>query len=268
MGGRMRCLLLVFVYIAFFSVGTVFAVEADSGVVLENGDCVKCHAKEVMDVKANGARHLTEVTCLDCHAEHPPSGTDTIPQCSQCHDPQEKKHFTVAGCIKCHYPHYPLQMNFAAVGDELKPVCLTCHEPQGIELAKYPSKHSQMSCSECHPKHGEFKECLACHDGHGDAGMTYQDCLRCHKPHMPTLVKYDTSIPSPFCAACHDKEFGLLDKNQTKHHELTCVYCHKNQHKVVPECEICHGLPHGDGIHKKFASCLDCHADAHALVKN
>ncbi len=268
MCGRMRCLWLVFVYVVFFSVGTLCADEKNVVSTLANSDCIKCHTQEVMDVKAEGARHLSEVTCLDCHTEHPPAGSNAIPQCSQCHDPQEKKHFTVDGCEKCHYPHYPLRMDFATVGEELKPVCLSCHELQGVELAKYPSKHSQMSCAECHPKHGTFQECQACHEGHGGVEMTYQDCLRCHKPHMPTLVRYDDSTPSPFCAACHGKEFGMLDKNQTKHHELSCVYCHKNQHKVKPECEICHGRPHGEGMHKKFASCLECHVDAHALAKD
>ena len=268
MCGKIKYLLVVVVCMVLCSVSPLFAAGSTNGGKLENSDCQKCHAKEVQDVRNNGARHLTAVTCLDCHQEHPPVGSNPIPLCSQCHDPKVKKHYTVDNCGNCHYPHYPLQMDIASVGDDLRTVCLSCHEQQGVELAKYPSKHTEMSCAECHPKHATYQDCLACHEGHGNANMAYQDCLRCHQPHMPTVVKYDASIPSPFCAACHQKELDMLAKDRTKHHDLACVYCHKSQHKVVPECEICHGRPHGEGMHKKFPNCLDCHIDAHALAKD
>jgi len=268
MDGRMKCWLLGCVLIVFFPVGTLSAEQTEAGPILTVNDCLKCHVEVVRDVKTNGARHLTKVTCLDCHHEHPPAGTEVIPECSRCHNPQENRHFAVGKCAGCHDPHHPLKMDFSAAGNELIPVCLSCHQEPGVELAKYPSRHSQMSCAECHPQHGTFQECSTCHEAHGGVEMSYQDCRRCHKPHMPTLVKYDSSIPISFCAACHRKETGMLAENRTKHHALSCVYCHKNQHKVVPECEVCHGRPHGEGIHKKFASCLKCHVDAHALGKD
>lgn len=268
MCGRMRCFLSVLVCLGFLSVGTLFAESTGVGVSLTNDDCIKCHTLEVNDINDNGGRHSTAATCLDCHVEHPPAGSNSIPECSQCHGSQENKHFAVGNCVKCHHPHHPLNTDFAAVGDELKPVCLSCHDSPGVELSRYPSKHSQLSCAECHPQHGTFKKCSDCHEGHGDVAMAYKDCRRCHKPHMPTLVKYDSTIPSSFCSACHQKEFDMLDANRTKHHELSCVYCHKEQHKIVPECEVCHGQPHGEGIHKKFAKCVECHVDAHALGKD
>ncbi|MBN2808883.1 MAG: cytochrome C [Deltaproteobacteria bacterium] len=265
---KIKYLLVAVGFVMFFSRSTLFAAESALNEKLDNRDCVKCHISVVQDIKNSGARHLTDVTCLDCHQEHPPAGTNAIPLCSQCHDPQVKKHFTVDNCIACHYPHYPLRMDISSVKADLKTVCLSCHQQQGDELTKYPSKHSDMSCAQCHPKHATFKDCLACHQGHGDVKMTYQDCLRCHQPHMPAVVRYDTSIPSSYCGSCHNKESGMLAENHTKHHDLSCVYCHKNQHKVVPECEICHGQPHGEGMHKKFPNCIDCHVDAHALFKD
>jgi len=157
-------------------------------------------------------------------------------------------------------------MDITKTGMEVKPICLSCHQNEGQEMSSYPSKHAELSCAECHPKHATFQECLACHEPH-TSEMTYQDCLRCHKPHMPTVVKYDQNIPSSFCSGCHGNEFDLLAKNRTKHHELSCVYCHKEQHKMVPKCMICHGEPHGPGMHKKFPNCLSCHVDAHDLSK-
>ena len=268
MSGRIKCLLVVVGCMVLCTMSTLFAADSTISEQLDNRDCLKCHAQEVQDVKNNGARHLTEVTCLDCHQEHPPSGSNAIPLCSQCHDPQVKTHYTVDNCSNCHNPHYPLLMDISSVDADLKSVCLTCHQQQGEELAKYPSKHAEMSCAECHPKHATYQDCLACHEAHGNVEMAYKDCLGCHQPHMPTVVKYDSLIPSPYCGSCHQKEFGLLAENRTKHHELSCVFCHKSQHKVVPECEICHGQPHGEGMHKKFPNCLDCHIDAHALAKD
>ncbi|MBN2332175.1 MAG: cytochrome C [Deltaproteobacteria bacterium] len=228
-------------------------------------DCIKCHTKAVEDIATSGGLHQTAVSCLDCHVEHPPKGENAIPQCAQCHAPGEKAHYQVANCITCHYPHRPLKMDLDDAGAEVKPVCLTCHDNEGQEMASYPSKHAELNCTECHPQHAMFQDCLQCHEPHSSE-MAYQDCLRCHKPHMPTVVKYDQEIPSPFCGSCHENELATLASNQTKHHELLCVYCHKSQHKTVPECVTCHGEPHGAGMHKKFPDCLTCHIDAHALT--
>jgi hypothetical protein len=35
----------------------------------------------------------------------------------------------------------------------------------------------------------------------------------------------------------------------------------------VPECQTCHGEPHSPAMHQKMPNCLDCHMDAHFLVK-
>ena len=262
--------LLLIVVLALFSafggVWTAAAAATETDNKILNSDCIKCHQQEVRDVEANGAQHLTAVTCLDCHLEHPPGGSNAIPLCSQCHDPETKTHYKVENCVSCHYPHYPLQIDIADGGTAINPVCLSCHNQQGEEMKSYPSLHSELACAECHPKHATYQECLACHEPHSTT-MAYQDCLRCHKPHMPTLVKYDDDIPSDYCGSCHEKELGMLATNQTKHHDLLCVYCHKSQHKLVPECVTCHGEPHGSSMHKKFPDCLACHVDAHALAK-
>ena len=260
---------LLVVVLAFFSVFTVISTvdAAETDNKLLNSDCIKCHQQEVRDVGAKGAKHLTAVTCLDCHLEHPLTGSNTIPLCSMCHDPADKPHYKVEKCINCHHPHHPLEINITEGGTATNPVCLSCHNQQGEEMQGYPSKHSELACSECHPVHATFQECLECHQPHSKE-MAYQDCLRCHQPHKPTLVKYNDDIPSNYCGSCHAKELDMLVANQSKHHDLLCVYCHKSQHKMVPECATCHGEPHGKDMHKKFPDCLACHVDAHALTKD
>ncbi len=244
----------------------LLAVAANAApTLLEVDDCQKCHEKIVTDVSARGAKHNSEINCLDCHVEHPPTGTNAIPQCSMCHDPGEKAHYQVDGCLDCHNPHHPLDIDFSNISP-VKPICISCHAGEGTQLTDYPSKHSELDCKGCHLQHGQFLNCLECHDPH-TAEMTYQDCLTCHKPHMPTVVKYPETIPSSFCSGCHDAEAGLLAGTSTLHKDLSCAYCHKGQHKVIPECTTCHGIPHASILHEKFPNCLKCHIDAHGLEK-
>ncbi len=258
--------LLIVVMALFWVTGTIWAAEtaAPGNNQLQNSDCIKCHQEEVKDIDTRGAKHKQAVTCLDCHKEHPPAGENAIPQCSECHDPADQQHFKVGSCTGCHNPHHPLEIDISSDDQKIKSVCLSCHQRQGEEMKSYPSKHAELNCAECHPKHATFRKCLECHEPHADY-MAYADCLRCHKPHMPAVVRYDEKVPSKYCGSCHDKEFGMLAANQSKHHLLLCVYCHKSQHKLVPECITCHGEPHGADIHKKFPDCLTCHIDAHAL---
>jgi len=76
---------------------------------LQNTDCIKCHKKEPATVERNGGLHKTAVGCLDCHTEHPPLGTKTIPQCAMCHT--GKLHYELENCLSCHSdPHEPLAL--------------------------------------------------------------------------------------------------------------------------------------------------------------
>ena len=232
---------------------------------LEVDDCQKCHDEIVTEVSTRGAKHSTEIGCIDCHVEHPPKGMETIPACADCHDPAEQSHFSVADCLSCHNPHHPLEIDFTDIPN-VKPVCISCHDGEGAQLVDYPSKHSELDCKACHQQHGQFSPCMECHDPHTEE-MTYQDCLLCHKPHMPTVVKYPETIPTTFCAACHAKEKDLLAATSTMHKDLSCAFCHKMQHKVIPKCTTCHGIPHTGILHEKFPDCLKCHIDAHGLEK-
>jgi hypothetical protein len=241
-------------------------VQAESVLIyLEAGDCQKCHEQELRDIESRGGLHKTAVTCLDCHVEHPPRGTEAIPECTRCHEPEKNSHYTVGDCRGCHPAHRPRDIEFTGTA-RVTPACASCHPHQGQQLEDYPSAHTLLDCTECHSRHGAFYKCQECHDPH-TPDMVYEDCLGCHKPHMPSRVAYDNFVPSRFCAGCHPAQTEQLAQSSTKHRDLLCVYCHKDQHKRIPQCVTCHRMPHNQAFHEKFPDCNACHGGPHALQK-
>ena len=231
-------------------------------VALGVADCVKCHQDEPATIDNNGGKHKTEVTCLDCHAEHPPWGEDTIPQCSRCHEGQA--HFELENCLACHSnPHEPLALRLAP---DVKDACLTCHEGPGQDFANYASKHAEQSCTFCHEVHGQIPECTKCHEPHAE-GQVFSDCLGCHPAHHPLQIAPALTTPRSFCVACHEEAGAALEKTVTKHQTFTCAFCHRTEHPSIPECQTCHGEPHSAAMHQKMPNCIDCHLDPHHLVK-
>ena len=242
-------------------------IETQAQTELQNTDCTKCHDSQPADIQRNGGKHKTEIACKDCHLEHLPLGTKTIPQCSMCHDPSTLVHFKLPNCLGCHRnPHTPLDITV----DDVPPVsvgCKTCHGEKGEEFKSFPSKHSAKNCTFCHPtKHKQIKKCLECHTPHASF-MVYEDCLRCHKPHSPLNIQYADDTPSNYCGACHTELFELLSKSKAKHGTFKCAFCHKTKHPTVPNCSDCHKQPHDNTMLNPFNSeCLKCHKNPHDLV--
>lgn len=235
-------------------------VRAADNVALAPGDCVKCHEAPPADVAAAGAKHKTEVSCVDCHAGHRPSSKNNIPKCSQCHE--GKPHYGLKNCLECHKnPHKPLDIVIAAKTTE---PCLTCHTDQIKQLKENPSKHSSQYCSACHDVHRKVPDCVKCHRPHSPE-MAQADCKKCHKAHKPKVVVYAADVPNNACGACHKKALAALSASTAKHRNLACVKCHENKHKTVPACELCHGSKHPESIMKKFPRCGTCHNIAHDL---
>jgi len=231
---------------------------------LTSQDCIKCHPKVVHQVEEKGAKHKTEVSCVDCHEGHPPmvAKEEIIPKCDMCHSGEP--HFELKNCAGCHTnPHTPLDIKFEG---KIKKACLTCHKEEQQQLKTYPSAHTKLACNDCHSVHREIPSCLRCHQSH-TAEMKNKDCLSCHPAHKPLVITYGTEVPNSYCGACHDDIVDVLDKNQTKHHDLTCVYCHRSKHGIRPACETCHGSPHPKEMVAKFPQCIMCHTDAHDLTK-
>lgn len=251
-------------------------LEAQTASELQNTDCAKCHDSQPSDIDNNGASHKTAIGCQDCHLEHLPSGTQTIPQCSMCHDAIVQGHFGLGDskvCLGCHSnPHTPLIITMVDVPETSK-VCFTCHGEKQEEFQAFPSKHSQQNCTFCHPdKHKVINKCFTCHEKnafHGGNGsfMVYEDCLGCHKPHSPLEITYSAETPSNFCGTCHGELLTSLSANQSKHKDLACVFCHKDKHPTVPNCRDCHDQPHSASMLTSFnEDCLKCHRNPHDLI--
>ncbi len=227
---------------------------------LSDEHCVFCHPVQPETIGARGAKHKSEVGCMDCHEEHPPEGTEAIPQCSMCHS--DESHYELENCASCHSDtHAPLDLKLEG---EISGPCLTCHAQQGDEVEKHPSAHTDVACNECHSVHRKIPSCMECHEKHTE-DMEFETCLACHPVHMPLLIGYNEQTPSHYCGACHEEALDLLAKSPTKHHDLTCAFCHKNKHKTVPPCFACHPSPHPQGILAKFPECGQCHGIAHDL---
>jgi predicted CXXCH cytochrome family protein len=238
-------------------------------VPLTEADCHKCHTKEVNTIKGQESAHKNDIGCFDCHEGHPPMSKAVIPKCSQCHSPDENRHFKVTGCKRCHNPHAPLVTDFTAL-DNPKPVCITCHTGPGKDFSEFPSKHSEQDCRNCHEKHGlgEGKSytCLDCHERHAPE-LTLSDCTRCHKPHKPSAYIWPENLEGKYCGACHIDFVTLFDAKGGAHRKkLDCVKCH-NQHpprdkNVIPSCNKCHKKK--AKRHFTVAGCTRCH-NPHAL---
>jgi hypothetical protein len=230
------------------------------GPKLLNDDCAKCHAKAPADIAANGAKHKTAIGCQDCHNGHPPTVKNIIPKCSQCHD--GKPHYKLANCAGCHSnPHSPLIIK---MGRNVTDPCLTCHTQQIVKLKENKSKHTALACSFCHDTHGKIPACTQCHKPHTKEQVN-ADCKKCHQAHMPTAVTYSNQTPSKDCGACHKAALQLLAASTFKHKNLSCVACHQAKHKMIPQCQSCHGTPHPATMLSKFPKCGYCHGIAHDL---
>jgi hypothetical protein len=88
------------------------------------------------------------------------------------------------------------------------------------------------------------------------------------KPASPYEAEIKPLTPDE-CARCHLYVFNQI-KSEGGKHKIDCVQCHTKYHaynpikqnwqEIMPKCQTCHGLIHGD----KFASCAACHSNPHA----
>ena len=256
---RLFCLYpLSLMLISLFSIISIAAA-----LEVQPFDCAKCHVAQINQIVADGSKHTTEISCLDCHPQHLPDSTETIMDCIVCHEGQQ--HYQIGDCLHCHMnPHMPM----THLRDPLKPArdeCLSCHSDVGQGMAASPSRHSELFCNRCHNHHKEIPECLECHGAHLEE-QTATDCFRCHQAHQPLQIVPSGYLPTSFCRVCHQEAARNLAETNTNHVGINCVSCHKGQHPSTPACHNCHGLPHSQIIHSKHQNCLECHVDAHRLI--
>ena len=105
--------------------------------------------------------------------------------------------------------------------------------------------------------------------------MAQQQAAPAPKAEVKTSSLYAGEITpmSPAeCGRCHSSVYNLI-KNEGGKHQIECVKCHTKYHayspvkqnwdQIMPKCQECHGLFHGE----KFPVCAQCHAEPHAPKK-
>ena len=256
------------------SVNNVYDLESKAIEVkpLTLVDCARCHTAQFNWLLNNGAKHQG-VVCTDCHevfhAYNPRRNNyaDIMPKCSSCHDAPHGSTEPVTKCLDCHTnPHQPLAS--IPVPADLEGRCQFCHTEVAASLQAEPSMHTEQECSSCHSKkHGRIPVCSECHENHSPmAVLDTPDCLGCHPVHTPLRISYPADQPKEVCAGCHDEAYELLQARTTKHSAFSCAKCHP-EHGYLPACMDCHGKPHNQAIHEKYAECGHCHGIAHDVAR-
>lgn len=89
----------------------------------------------------------------------------------------------------------------------------------------------------------------------------------------PLYEKEISPLKTEQCGQCHLYYYNTI-RNEGGKHQIDCTKCHEKYHvyrpdkvkyeDIMPKCNTCHGLAHGD----KLANCAACHANPHApMVK-
>jgi hypothetical protein len=229
-------------------------------------ECGRCHSSVYNLIKNDGGKH--QIECVKCHTKYhayspvKQNWDQIMPKCQECHGLFHGQKFPV--CAQCHAePHAPKKQITASA--ELAKACGDCHDKVGAELQQNPSKHTLVACGMCHhDKHGYIPSCMECHKPH-TSDQTVKDCLACHPVHKPLVISYGETVKNELCGACHSPVLQKIRSTVSKHGQVACVKCHHSKHKYVPQCQECHGQPHGEVVLKKFPNCLQCHIDVHDL---
>lgn len=226
--------------------------------------CGQCHSALYGDLRSSGGGHRFE--CQKCHQSfhaYSPikkNWVELMPKCRGCHLlPHGEK---ITDCTSCHSnPHAAtrIPMSTTLVGS-----CAACHSSPFDQLQKFPSKHSKLSCDNCHTSHGYIPGCGSCHKVHYE-GQEFTSCgIECHPVHQPRSIAYKPDADSRTCGVCHGKVYSRWGKGVSKHAKVACAACH-SRHRYIPDCGVCHQFPHTKQLHEKFPKCITCHQDPHDL---
>lgn len=218
--------------------------------------CISCHPQQMEEFFNSPGRHA-DLKCIYCHQIHM-----HVEACINCHAPHSTE-LTYEDCLNCHPAHMPQEIDYPE--NIAGATCAICHEAVSNALEQGSTKHSTLKCTYCHQLHKKIPECQDCHTPH-TPDMTNEDCTGCHPAHNPMDMEFPVSIQRDYCAVCHEEINEILRNSNTKHDDLGCVYCHP-EHRYLPTCESCHGLPHNKDIHDRFTTCDQCHIISHD-VKN
>ena len=150
-------------------------VSIPAPVNLENR-CQLCHSEVAASLTAQVSKH-TEQECSSCHSEK----HGRIPQCNECHENHSPMAvLATPDCLACHPVHTPLNISYPVTQDKV--VCAGCHDQAYNMLQARETKHSALTCAECHPSHGQLPACQECHGMPHSSAIheKFTSCGDCH----------------------------------------------------------------------------------------
>ncbi|MCK4937724.1 MAG: hypothetical protein KAR85_03860 [Methanosarcinales archaeon] len=135
--------------------------------------CAICHEGAGTALEQSNTEH-TSLECAYCHPVH-----KQIPECMDCHTPHDSD-MTISDCQGCHPAHDPAVINIPL--DITRNDCAICHEAIDTELRLSNTKHDDLNCIYCHPKHGYLPPCESCHGlpHKKEIHDLYTECTKCH----------------------------------------------------------------------------------------
>lgn len=280
--------------------GTFKCTQCHAGRKMETGRaCLACH-KEVawLQARDRGLHARTgSATCASCHPDH--AGTDFAlvnwPEGSPERFDHDRAGWTLrqshvrAACNDCHAAKYRVSPAAALAPARgggrwtgLETTCTACHaDPHDGALGRdctschdagkwevtpgfshadtrYPlsGAHDTVSCDGCHlPDGAGARPASAGGPRRVYRPLPHAECSDCHAdPHRGGL--------GAGCGSCHStRGFRVVDRRRFDHDRTR--YPLRGQHAAV-RCAACHQPGWPAGRQPRFATCTDCHADAHA----
>jgi len=220
-----------------------------------NSVCLPCHIPQYDDIEEGSGRHSI-LKCDLCHVQH-----GYLPICSDCHGMPHGP--DVSGCEGCHNPHAPESIEFDTHNNS---ECARCHRSVVRRtFVAVPTRHADLACDMCHPRHAATMLCIDCHPGHSTE-MNMRDCCNCHRTgHVPTSIQYSSNpatTKSGVCVDCHAKPFNTMLESESEHQYIECVRCHPEHGSAATlACASCHTMDPSHGT-----NCVACHGPAHDLA--
>ena len=221
-------------------------------------NCNSCHAQGAWQ-PTRGFSHDRTRYALD--------GKHIGVECSKCHGAPEQRERVFSPlahqqCSDCHD-----DVHRGGFG----PSCSSCHSTAGFKVlsldrfdhskTRFPllGKHRAVECTKCHDlssgsykKREDFESCSSCHaDAHAGTALwqgRVADCTVCHDERA--------FQPSTLTVADHD---DTAYKLEGAHRDVACTKCHTKE----PANANRRGTA-GVRLQPAYASCTDCHTDAHA----
>jgi len=145
--------------------------------------CVSCHKEQDTAMRATPNAHA-EQDCTLCHQQH-----GAFLKCLECHS-SHTDGMTYADCLKCHDPHVPTVIRYKN-GEVSPDFCANCHKEPTTDIEQHGARHkSEVSCTDCHQKHGKdgIPQCVTCHAPDSSQHFTLQGCTSLYKDVVTAII--------------------------------------------------------------------------------